>query len=83
MYRVCCDAAHPGLAVWRRFGSNSDSDAAVERLVPPASAEDAAWFCAVSSFHLVTGAYCLTNLGDPNYLKLWWEREVAPLLGQP
>jgi hypothetical protein len=37
---------------------------------------------AASAFHLVAGAYCLTNLGDVSFLKTWWQKEVTPLLGR-
>ncbi len=79
LYRICCAAAHPNLAVWRRFGFGPDGARVTS--APPESTQIAVWMVAASTFHLVTGAYCLTNLGDAKSLKTWWEQEIAPLLG--
>ncbi len=77
-YRICCAAAHPGLEVWRRF-DQAPRGAAVMRK-PSDDSAVACLILACSALWLVTGAYCLVELGDANGLKNWWEGEIVPLL---
>jgi hypothetical protein len=80
LYRVCCAAAHPTLEVWRRF--RLDLDVADVASPPPDRTQIALFMIAASGFQLVAGVYCLTNLGDADSLKAWWEKDVAPLLAR-
>jgi hypothetical protein len=77
LYRIGCAAAHPDLKVWERFCSAADSTASKD---PIDKQSIACWMAAASTLYLVTHAYCLTELGDIELLKHWWEREVVPLL---
>lgn len=78
LYRICCDAAHPGMAVWRRFGIGPGGQTFAK--APPDATHIAAWMIAAASFYLVGGAYCLAGLGDAESLKAWWKKEISPLL---
>ena len=71
LYRICCAAAHPSLAVWRRF--KSEPDGATVTQEPPDSAWIAAQMVTASSFYLVSSAYCLIELDNTAFLKTWWE----------
>ena len=71
-YRICCDAAHPGLAVWRRFQFGPGGAAIAKS--PPDNTQMAVWMVSGASLHLIAGAYCLTNMGDAKVLKAWWDK---------
>lgn len=77
LYRICCDATHPGMAVWRRFDIGPGGQILAKS--PPDATHIAAWMIAAASFYLVGGAYCLAGLGDAESLKAWWKKEIAPL----
>lgn len=78
LYRVCCAAGHPGVAFWRRF-SQAPGGAMVTR-EPPDDTYDACFILGASITWLVSGAYCLTELGDAERLQIWWKNEIAPLV---
>jgi len=77
IYRICCAAAHPGLNVWERFGADGSTGPG-----SPIDRHTACWMAAQSSFHLVVGAYILTELeaGDKEELQSWWKDKLGPLL---
>lgn len=77
LYRICCAAAHPNLKVWERFCSGDNSTSSEDPIHRPSIA---CWMAAASTLYLVTFAYCLTELGDIDVLKHWWEKQVRPLL---
>ncbi len=78
LYRICCDAAHPGMAVWRRFRMGADGEIIAQS--PPDATHIAAWMIAAGCLYLVGGAYCLSGLGDAGSLDAWWKKEIVPLL---
>ena len=77
VYRICCAAAHPGLNVWERCGADGSTGPG-----SPIDRHTACWMAAQSAFHLVAGAYILTELeaGDKEVLQSWWKDKVGPLL---
>ncbi|MHC4539537.1 MAG: hypothetical protein ACYS74_07120 [Planctomycetota bacterium] len=77
LYRICCAAAHPNLKVWERFCSVASSTSSKD---PIDKQPIACWMAAASTLYLVTHAYCLTELGNIDVLKHWWEKQVVPLL---
>lgn len=77
LYRVCCEAAHPSLKVWKRFSTAPNS---IVSKKPIDKQSIACWMAAASAYYLVIHLYCLTGLGDSKQLKDWWENEVRPLL---
>ncbi len=79
LYRVCCDATHPALALHRRFRF-APGGATVTRK-PPDATEIAIYISGVSALWLVSAAYCLTELDNADYLNRWW-KDVAPLVRQ-
>jgi len=77
LYRTCCASAHPNLKVWERFtnvGNATVSKKTIDNRII------ACWMAATSTLYLVTGAYCLTNLGRKKQLNYWWMKQVKPLL---
>jgi len=81
LYRLCCGASHPAIDLWRMF-SLGPGGATVTRDAPHDVEQNALarYISAVAALHLVSGAYCLTNVGDSKDLKAWWEDQVVPLL---
>ena len=75
VYRICCAAAHPGLNVWERFGSDASSGPG-----SPIDRHTACWMVTQASLHLVAGAYILTELEGGEHLTNWWKDKVGPLL---
>jgi hypothetical protein len=77
LYRICCAEAHPGLKVWERYVKKGDitlSKSPVDIIMT------ARWMAIASVFYLVTFSYCLTELGEANRLKVWWQTKVVPIL---
>lgn len=77
LYRVCCEAAHPNLKVWERFGS---ADGFTISKCPISKQSFACWMATASAYYLVLFTCSLTKYGDSKQLKHWWENKVGPLL---
>ena len=77
LYRICCAAAHPNLNVWERFDL---TDGRIVSKDPIDKQPIACWMAATSTFYLVIFTCHLTELGDSNQLKEWWEKKIRPLL---
>ncbi len=79
LYRICCSSAHPSLKVWERFAYSGNSVVSQESVD---KRDTACWMVAASTFYLVISSYCLTDLGDIEQLKDWWEKKVRTLLNK-
>ncbi len=79
VYRICCDATHPGLKLWRQFDLGPRG-ATVTRTRTDHT-HTATFISAAPVLWLVSVAYCLTELGNPESLNKWW-KDVIPLLKQ-
>lgn len=82
LYRICCAAAHPGLRGWERFKKIGQTTVSVEPSGNTILTSDmATWMAAASVLYLVSFAHCLTQTGNLESLKDWWNAKVSPLLG--
>ncbi|MFA5423183.1 MAG: hypothetical protein WC374_04940 [Phycisphaerae bacterium] len=77
LYRMCCAAAHPSLKIWERYRKVGTT---IVSMKPKDKTNTAHWMVAASVLYLVATAYCLTKLGNKNYLEKWWSDKIVPLL---
>jgi len=79
LYRICSAKSHPSLNVWERFEIMNNKTIQKK---PINNKQIACWMAASTTYHLILYAYCLTELGDAQELKNWWENQAGPLLDE-
>ncbi len=77
LYRICSATAHPSLKIWERFGCVDGQTVSKD---PIDKQWIACWMATAPVFYLVVFTCCLTELGDREQLKEWWDNKVRPLL---
>lgn len=80
LYRICCAEAHPSLKIWERFVKVGSTTVTTVSKNPIDERWIACWIAAASTLYLVSGTYCLTELGNAQLLKDWWSNQAIPLI---
>ena len=74
LYRICCSSAHPNLKLWEKYNTSGEKiDKSADKF------GISCWMVTSSIFYLAIFSYRLTELGDYQELKDYWEK-ISKLL---